>query len=103
MAGTPKQPPKKQNTNYFGTIGKDFNSPSDKQTRCSPHKHEGALKSNKGFTKQAHTHTRTTKQHLSLGVVKFFWVNWNKSGKCQIYDLGDDLYQHNEFFKAAVQ
>ena len=45
----------------------------------------------------ASTHTRTMKQHLSLGVVKFFWVIWNKSGKCQAHGFGDSL-QHNETF-----
>ena len=97
LAGTPKQLPKKQNINCFGTTGKHFNSPLDRQTRCNLHKHKGTLKvqANKGFTYTLHhqrgantKHSCTKRQHLCSGVVKSFWVNWNKSGKRQTMTFG---------------
>ena len=84
---------KKQNTNCIGTIRKHSNPPSYKQLRHSPHKHKETLKSK---TKALHAtppegkantkHTHTMKQCLDSGVIRLFWVNWNKSEKGQIYD-----------------
>ena len=80
-----------------------------KQTRRSPHKHKGALKvqANKGFTHnntrgEANIkHTYTKRQCLGSGVVRSFWVNWNKSGKCQIMALVM-IFINTTIFKAAV-
>ena len=102
---------KKQNTNYIGTIGKHSNSPSDKQTRRSPHKYKDILK--KKQTKALHTtppegkqtsNTHAQGDNASLQELSdSFWVNWNKGEKCQIYDLLVTLCQHNDFFKMTKQ
>ena len=92
-AGTSKQLPKSKAQITLGQLASTSIHLQAKQTRHSPHKHKETLKSK---TKALHAtppegkantkHTHTMKQCLDSGVIRLFWVNWNKSEKGQIYD-----------------
>ena len=100
---------KKQNTNCFCTIGKHSNPPSYKQLRHSLHKHKETLKKSKQRLYVQH-HQRASKHQTLMHKettprFRSYQTLWGKLGqKWEVsdYDFGDDLCQHNDFFKAAA-